>query len=178
MIQYKTGNVITEFEKGDYQLLLHGCNCFHTMGSGIAKAIKDRYPEAYDADKRTVYGDYNKLGTVSYIRLENNVVVDDSHIMTSPHSVNDTKYKYIINCYTQYSYGTDMPHLNYPALEMCFDKIASIFPYCHKIIMGKIGCVRAGGDWEVVSKIINKYFEDVTVYELPLKNVKNYVRIK
>lgn len=169
MIKYKKGNIITEFEYGDYQLLLHGCNCFHTMGSGVAKALKDNYPEVYEVDKQTAYGDYNKLGTISSTIVLQKVITDGKrgpYIMSTTPSAQDIENKYVINCYTQHHYGKDAVYLNYPALEMCFDKVIFMFPFHHKIIMGKIGCVRAGGDWNIVSKIIDRYFKDVTVCEL------------
>ena len=44
------GNLLNSFEK-DFNVILHGCNCFSTMGAGIAKQIAEKYPEAYRADK-------------------------------------------------------------------------------------------------------------------------------
>ena len=40
------------------------------MGKGIAKTIKTRFPEAYQADLKTNKGDREKLGTISFTSVE------------------------------------------------------------------------------------------------------------
>ena len=50
MLQHTKGNLIDMAEAGDFDIIVHGCNCLNTMGSGIAKEMRDRYPGAYDAD--------------------------------------------------------------------------------------------------------------------------------
>ena len=35
------GNLITKAIKGDFDVIVHGCNCFHNMGGGIAKQVRD-----------------------------------------------------------------------------------------------------------------------------------------
>jgi hypothetical protein len=44
MIEILKGNLI----EVKYGLLLHGCNCQGKMGSGVALAIRNRYPAAYE----------------------------------------------------------------------------------------------------------------------------------
>ena len=51
--------------QGQFDVIVHGCNCFHTVGVGIAKAISSQFPEALAADKATGYGERSKLGTIS-----------------------------------------------------------------------------------------------------------------
>ena len=41
------GDLIKLAIKGDFDVIIHGCNCFCTMGAGIAKSIKTAFPEAY-----------------------------------------------------------------------------------------------------------------------------------
>ena len=36
------GNLIALADAGQIDVLIHGCNCFCTMGAGIAKDIKSR----------------------------------------------------------------------------------------------------------------------------------------
>nr|WP_218281117.1 macro domain-containing protein [Verrucomicrobium spinosum] len=50
---------------GEFDVIVHGCNCHCTMGAGIAKSIKSLFPEAYEADCQTKKGDREKLGTIS-----------------------------------------------------------------------------------------------------------------
>ena len=39
-------------KNGEFDVIIQGCNCFHTMGAGIAKYIKQDFPEAFAADKQ------------------------------------------------------------------------------------------------------------------------------
>ena len=58
-------------------LVLHGANCFHTMGSGIAKYLREKYPQIYTTDvMTTVKGDKKKLGTFS-----KTIISDNFHIL-------------------------------------------------------------------------------------------------
>ena len=47
------------------------------MGAGIAKYIKQDFPEAFQADKKTKYADKQKLGTFSEAILN----VMDIHLL-------------------------------------------------------------------------------------------------
>ena len=64
-MRYRDGNLITLAKEGHFNIITHGCNCFCTMGSGIAPQIAEAFPEAYDADQKTVKGDIRKLGGFS-----------------------------------------------------------------------------------------------------------------
>ena len=42
--------------------IAHSCNCRMIMGGGIAKQIKERYPEAYQADVDFISDEYDHNG--------------------------------------------------------------------------------------------------------------------
>jgi len=149
MIQYVEGDLL----ESDCDVIVHGCNCFNTMNSGIAKSIRDKFPEAWKVDQKTVYGDINKLGSFTMAECENN-----------------GKKILVLNCYTQYKYGTSHRHTDYDAIRKCMRKINSMFDKNVKIGFPKIGTGLAGGDWNIIEKIINEEFGDyriVYVYVLP-----------
>ena len=50
--------------------ILHGCNCQCKMGKGIAKEIKEKLPEAWEADRQTQAGSREKLGDISVVKVE------------------------------------------------------------------------------------------------------------
>lgn len=50
------GNIFDLAEQGEFDVVVHGCNCFCTMGKGIAKEVKTRYPWVYGADLKTHRG--------------------------------------------------------------------------------------------------------------------------
>ncbi|HRW06155.1 MAG TPA: hypothetical protein P5121_13715, partial [Caldilineaceae bacterium] len=66
------GDLLQYAEDGHFDVIVHGCYCFCTMGAGIAKSIKAQFPAAYAADLQTTAGDCTNLGTytVATIALE------------------------------------------------------------------------------------------------------------
>ena len=117
----------------------HQTNCKGVMGKGIAKTVKEKYPNVFDA-----YRDYcntieEPLGTVQIIESDD---------------------KYIANIFGQYSFSNTSRMTDYDALgkaltdlkEYCIEnKLSVALPY-------KIGCVNAGGDWTIVEKLIHHIF--------------------
>ncbi|MGJ4995019.1 hypothetical protein ACQR0Z_11425 [Bradyrhizobium sp. HKCCYLS3077] len=53
MMKIIKGDLIKLALDGHIDVIVHGCNCQCTMGAGIAKSIKDIFPEAYAADLST-----------------------------------------------------------------------------------------------------------------------------
>lgn len=47
---------------GQFDRIAHGCNCYCTMGAGIAKAVMEVFPSAFEADRATKREDRAKLG--------------------------------------------------------------------------------------------------------------------
>ena len=133
----KKGNLITMALEDKFDVIIHGCNCFCTMGAGIARSIKAAYPEAYQADLATKAGDRSKLGTISYA-LCNGV--------------------WVVNAYTQYRYGRGM-HTDYDAISKAFKLIASKTKPGKRIGYPAIGAGLGGGNWNIISEIIDKEFE-------------------
>ena len=71
-MEYVNGDLLESFSKNEIDVLFHGCNCFHNMRSGIARLIKEKYNEAYNADLLTIKGDKSKLGSYSISKINNN----------------------------------------------------------------------------------------------------------
>lgn len=139
------GDLLDLFDDGNFDAIGHGCNCFCTMGSGIAGQINRRYPNAYNVDKETIKGDINKLGGYTYTDWY--------------------KGGRIYNLYTQYDFGGDgKVYLNYDALRLCMFKLNSL-EKSKKIGLPLIGCGLAGGDEVAVLDIIERYLKnrDVTI---------------
>ena len=132
------GDLLEMADAGKIDVLVHGCNCFCTMGKGIAKQIRMLYPSAYLADCATRYGDRTKLG--SYTTAS---VVRNAQILT------------IVNAYTQFDYRGEQPKVNYDAIRSAFRKIKQEFSG-QRIGYPKIGAGLAGGDWGTIQKIIEE----------------------
>jgi O-acetyl-ADP-ribose deacetylase (regulator of RNase III) len=124
------------------QAIIHQANCQTTMGSGIAKQIREKYPEAFEADCRTTRGDITKLGSFSWVKARDG--------------------KYIYNCYSQFRYGRDQRHTDYEAVYTGLSRIAEHATSMNLTSLAlpyKMGCALGGGSWRVVSAIIEDIFE-------------------
>lgn len=123
---------------GHFEVIVHGCNCFHTMGAGIAKAISTQFPEALAADKATDYGSKSKIGTISTASIKRG----------------NAEFV-IVNAYTQFQWRGRGRKVDYDAVEACFSRIAEDFG-TKRIGYPAIGAGLAGGDWEIIkTKISN-----------------------
>ena len=133
------GDLITLTEKTDFDVIVHGCNCFNTMGAGIAKTIKERYPEAYREDCKTSRGDITKLGGYTW---------------TVAKAPNTGWFFVIVNAYTQFNYGKGC-QVDYRAIRTVFRTIAANFSYA-RIGYPRIGAGHGGGDWNIIEQIIDE----------------------
>ncbi len=132
------GDLITLAQAGQFDVIIHGCNCFCTMGAGIAKSIKKAFPAAYFADYNSGKGDRDKLG--NYTCAEVIIAEQDSLV--------------VVNAYTQYSYRRkSTPNVDYDAIRAVFQRIKTDFTE-KRIGYPAIGAGLAGGDWAIISEII------------------------
>ena len=143
------GDLIKKAKQGEFDLIVHGCNCFCIMGAGIAKGIKSEFPEAFDADQATAKGSKDKLGTCSFAKIEREGI----HLI-------------VVNAYTQFHYSGPGIKVDYDAVRSCMKWIKENFEK-KRIGLPKIGAGLAGGDWKRISQIIDEELggEDVTLVE-------------
>ncbi len=142
MIKYINGNLLDLADKGYFDVIVHGCNCFNTMGAGIANQIKYKYPEVYILDQETKCGDLTKLGTINYYTYNTLTVV---------------------NAYTQFGFRSkNTIPISYEAIDSCMRLIANTFK--GKVIgMPKIGSGLGSGDWNKIEAIISNVLYDENV---------------
>jgi O-acetyl-ADP-ribose deacetylase (regulator of RNase III) len=140
-------------------VLVHGCNCFNNMGSGIAVGVKENFPEAYEVDQQTVCGTSAKIGT--YTTAESKGIV-------------------VVNAYTQYGYGPKgvtaeyirtgiskggrRDHFDYTGFRDILRDLKDEFAGKH-IGFPLIGAGLAGGEWERIMAMIGAELagENVTI---------------
>ncbi len=132
-------------------VLVQQCNCQNVMGKGIAKAISTAYPEVARADNATKAGDRAKLGTYTYARVKENVV--------------------IANAYSQYNYGWLNPldsngrQTDYEALRKSLTAIRDDFTgrSTHPVIFyipKFIGQSNAKGNPRIIQPMVKEIFKD------------------
>lgn len=150
-MKHVVGDLLELALGGEFDAIVHGCNCFHSMGGGIAKAIAAKFPEALAADQATPFGDRDKLGTLSRATIERGT----------------TRFV-VINAYTQFDFRGPGPHVDYDAVQHCFEKIAANFRNA-RIGYPRIGAGLAGGDWTTLSAQITQSLKglDYTLVDLP-----------
>lgn len=152
MIKYVKGDLIQLAKDGHFTVIGHGCNCFNTMGAGIAKQIKENFIQVWEADKETVKGNRDKLGKYTGAFVFNAETLNGF---------------WVLNLYTQYYYSWEATVIDFDAVRKCMTQLRQNFGPHHKIGLPKIGSDLAGGDWEIIEKIIEEELDgcDVTVVE-------------
>jgi O-acetyl-ADP-ribose deacetylase (regulator of RNase III) len=149
LIEEIQGDVFKAKEK----VLIHGCNCFNTFGSGVAKIVKELYPGAYEADQETEKGDTQKLG--SYTVWSGKHYYYDQDII-------------VINSYSQYGYGSlfnKQVQLQYDKLRESLEQIEFVYRGA-SFAMPRIGAGLARGDWATIKEIIEEVFTGYKKNEL------------
>lgn len=151
-IEIIKGNLLDAFDKGEVNVIAHCCNMQNTMGTGIAKQIKQRYPQAFIAD--TEWYSWNKNKPVE--------------LFISRATVFD---KRIFNLYGQVNYGRTSRHLHYGMLAMALQQMKQALTDYPNLSIGfpmGMGCGNAGGNWQVVYELIEAIFHgmNVKIYQL------------
>ncbi len=101
------GNLITLALEGKAKIIVHGCNCFHAMGSGIAGSLAKKFPEIPAADKGYAeLGDPSILATYSKARVTMSQVFNPSTRQTFVHTLE--KPFTCINLYTHPRWKFDL----------------------------------------------------------------------
>lgn len=126
---------------GRYVLVCHQVNCKGVMGLGLAKQIRERYPQVYAEYKkrcRSVDQSSDLLGSVQTISL-----------------IKQAGYA-VVNIFGQDSYGRNGVYTDYGALRNAFSALASVVSGAVIRIPYKMGCGLGGGHWPTVLQIIRE----------------------
>lgn len=137
-IIYKTGDLLESEE----QIIVHQVNAQGVMASGIAKAIREKYPEVYD--------DYKRHEQENGLELAD-VIITECY-----------DGRYVFSIVGQKNYGRDgIQYTSNDALGHAFIKINKAFQERFETTgvklrfgMPKIGCGLGGGDWKLISRIL------------------------
>lgn len=170
-IQFVQADLIKMLKQHQSHVLIHGCNCFSSMGAGIALYIRQQFPHAYLADKNFPYHPEERLGKFSYWQDNNSC----------------SKSIMVINAYTQYHYNVKNKYYDQKVDLFSYDtfeqQLINIFNFINEkyrfdsqkqqisqissqdlfdndlvISMPMIGCGLAGGDvTKIVPMIINAF---------------------
>ena len=152
MVTFHNGNILDS----GADIICHQVNCQGAMNSGVAKAIRQKWPKVYteykakcDYEEATVnnlYGQYENsidwseclLGDIQVVLVEEN--------------------KSVINMFAQQYYGYDQKrYTSYDAFWYCLGRIKRIInPEKTIAFPARIGCVRGGANWNVILTMIEE----------------------
>lgn len=161
MVEYVEGDLL---EKDYLDHIVQQVNCKGAMNSGIAKAIRKKYPIVYDK-YRALCETTDTPGTLLGRKLSVRTIKDDGSDIT------------IHNIFAQTNYGYDgKRYTDYEAFASALEKVKNEITRTDMTITTigfphRIGCDRGGGDWKIIQSIIVSTFENcknVVVYIVKL----------
>lgn len=135
----------------DNCVIIHGCNAHGVMNSGVAKAIRGKWPSAwtwyrYEYEKSIAAGrPHLPLGEIFIIKMSDSLFVCDA--------------------ITQKDYGRDssVVYADYDAIRLAFNTLNKVIlrsSLPKRVCFPLIGCGLANGDWSIVEKIIDEELDD------------------
>lgn len=143
----------------DAKVVVHGCNCFNTMGAGVAAMIAERCPAVFTVDQLTKKGDREKLGTFTYAECGSEVIV--------------------VNLYSQYTFWDKSDMFCIKAFENGLREVFAEFSD-EVIAMPAIGLGLANGVPEevfyVVERLAFEYGKTVKMYVIDKRIMKEWKR--
>jgi O-acetyl-ADP-ribose deacetylase (regulator of RNase III) len=118
-------------------IICHQVNCQGKMGAGLALQIKRKWPIVYKEYLKALDTGLLYLGEIQFVRVSPKIIV--------------------CNMAAQDRYGRDKRYTDYGAFAHCLLELRQRYqkhlplPVCFP---HGIGCANAGGDWEVISALI------------------------
>lgn len=155
MIETVQGNVLS-LKEG---IIVHGCNCQGVMGGGIAKSIRDTWPDVYEAYRRHYLrvglhlGDVVTVGHPGWHQTKS----VSRHLHDTTEQLPERLI--IANALTQDEFGrsTDQVYVDYVGLAAAFARIRVLARDAElPVHFPLIGCGLANGKWEEVSARIDQ----------------------
>jgi O-acetyl-ADP-ribose deacetylase (regulator of RNase III) len=142
------GNLLDSKE----DFICHQVNCQGAMNSGVAKQIREKWPEVYrEYSEFSLLNSKLLLGRIQQVTVNNN--------------------QSIVNMFSQEYYGYDgKRYTSYDAFWSCLYRIKADCgsPGATFAFPAKIGSDRGGANWNVIKSMINEVLGkdyDVYIYE-------------
>lgn len=116
------------------------------MKSGVAAAIRNKWPEVFQLYLNWIDLVKQPLGTVAIYHYEKEDVS-------------------IFNLFAQYDYGYDgKRYTSYDAFWECLNRLKTIIPIGERVAFPyKIGCGLGGANWNIIYAMIDEVLKDYDV---------------
>lgn len=171
-----TNNYVTELTgdllDAEADVIAQQVNCSNAMGSGLALAILNKYPK--------VKAEFHQF---SYFKLPQELLGECQLVEVAENS------KWVANLFGQLNYGRlanqGVVYTDYGALNLAIQNLYSTLKRWEENTQNKytvafpkyLGCGLAGGDWDIVKKVItfnaNFYRVQTQIIGLPKKIKKD-----
>ena len=144
--------------------IAHSCNTRNIMGGGIALQIKNRYPQAYEADTEAYNKEYDKNGQyINWLGKYSKAEIQSKFLPNNKGR--------IYNLYTQASVGRDERQVSYEIFWRALKEVQEDLLFIqHETgesqVLGLpygISCGLAGGSWGIIKAIIEDIFSECLV---------------
>ena len=158
--------------------IAHSCNTRNIMGGGIALQIKNRYPQAYEADTEAYNKEYDKNGQyIHWLGKYSKAEIESKFLPNNKGR--------IYNLYTQASVGAGKRQVDYEIFwkalknmqeDLLFIQHETGEPQVLGLPYG-ISCGLAGGSWKIILAIIEDIFEDslIQTYIVEFEMMRNVI---
>lgn len=129
-----------------FGIVCHQVNCMGKMGAGIALKIRKKWPIVYE-DYMRAYRD-RKL-------IPGEVILSEIRPVEL----------YVANLCGQLNYGHNKRYTIYKAVEKCLIKVNELSNSLglQVYIPKGMGCSLAGGNWDIVSKMIEEFLPNTMI---------------
>lgn len=146
MILHREGNILNS----GADVICHQVNCMGAMNSGVAKAIRQRWPQVY-----TEYRNAARDLSADDEFCDEELSWMHMHGHIQPVYISETNQT-VINMFAQRGYGYDgARYTSYDAFWTCLCEIREHITPGKKIAFpARIGCVRGGADWTIIQTMI------------------------
>lgn len=176
MIYFHNGNLLNS----NCQYICHQVNCQGKMNSGVAKAIREKWPIVYEK-YRDWYIGYEAWASAhenaEYKYQPADAMLGSIQIVALYKDYHKTEnHQYVINMAAQNGYGYDgRRYTSYDAFWSCLGKIKDTIPKGSSMAFpDHIGCCRGGANWEIILTMITEVLsEDYEVYIYKLEDNEN-----
>lgn len=154
-IKQITGNVLDS----DAPIIAHQVNCQGVMGAGVAKCVREKYPDIMNTYSRWCkeYKPQILLGMVLDYCTDHNQI--------------------IANCFAQHKTGNGR-QTDYEAFYVCLENLRKAIDYYgfeRRIAFPyKIGCGLGGGDWDIIFAMIKSVFGKDGDYTIELWSIDEF----
>jgi O-acetyl-ADP-ribose deacetylase (regulator of RNase III) len=159
MKEYKQikGDVTEPIGEGN-KIIIHCCNDIFVMGSGVALAIKRKWPLVYKKYKEW-RNQKPQLGDVQFVKVESNIAVGN---ILGQHGI---------------GFINGEPPIRYGAIDRALGRVGLIAKKNNASVHlpFKMGADRAGGEWSKIEEMIKKNLceQDIEVIIYEFNQVDN-----